>query len=294
MTTSFVRRRIVLSFSLGSGEFGEGQGQAVKVEGLRVAATIVKGVGPSMSNAQITVYGLTRSMMNRLSTQGMVVLPVDTVRLNTVTVEAGDEGGALTTVFQGNIGRAFEDFRQQPDAPFQIEAFTALFEAVKPADPQSFGEGTKVATIMENLAGQMGLTFENNGVDAVLSYPYLYGSARNQAQSAADQAGINMVIDDKKLAIWPKGGSRSGEAAEVSPETGMIGYPTYTSKGVEVRTLFNPAIVYGAKINVKSDLQAASGEWVAFALTYDLHSETPGGQWEIKIEAARPGLVVLR
>lgn len=292
---SFVRRVLDVTFALGTGEFGGSGATNVKLSGLRVSAKVVKGVGPSMSRASVSIYGMTLSMMNQLSTLGMVVLPTDQIRRNNVTIEAGDEGGAMSTVFDGTISRAWEDFQAAPEVAFQVEAFTGLYEAVKPAEPTSYGDGTPVVTIMEKLAGDMELKFENNGVDGVLSYPYHYGSARDQAQRAADAAGINMIIDDKKLAIWPRGQAREGSSVPlVSPQTGMIGYPTYTSKGILVRKIYDPAIVYGTKIQIESQLTGANGEWIIQTLDYDLDANLPGGQWSQTMNAARPGMVVLR
>jgi hypothetical protein len=40
----------------------------------------------------------------------------------------------------------------------------------------------------------------------------------------------------------------------------MVGYPAYTSTGVIVRSIYNPSIGFGHKIEVQSDLQDACGE----------------------------------
>lgn len=284
---SFVRRQINVTFTLGTGAFGESGKNTVKLSGLRIAAKIVKAGGPSMSTLQMQVYGMTFSQMNQLSTLGMQLI---LVRRNTVTVEAGDDEGGFATVFVGTITNAWADMQSAPDVPFRVEAHTGLIESVSTAAPSSFTGPTNVSVVMSSLATQMGLSFENSGVSVQLSNPYFYGSPRNQAKAAAQAAGIEWIIDNGKLAIWPKGQARGGQIPLISPDTGMINYPAYTSKGVSVQTLFNPSIGYGEKVKVQSSLTPANGEWVVCGLDYDLDAQVIGGKWMTTVSTVRPGL----
>ena len=233
------------------------------------------------------VYGMQLSQMNQLSTLGMQLI---LYRRNTVVVEAGDADGGMATVFVGTITNAWADMQSAPDVPFRVEAHTGLLESVQTVPPSSYTGPTNVSVVMSSLATKMGLSFENNGISVILSNPYFYGSPRNQVKAAAQAAGIEWIIDNGKLAIWPKGQARGGSIPLISPDTGMRNYPMYTSKGVLVVTLFNPSIGYGNKINVQSSLTPASGEWVVCGLDYDLDAQVPHGKWFTSINAVRPGL----
>lgn len=287
---AFISRLLSVTFALGEGSFGSDGANNVTLDGLRISAHVQKAGGPSMGTLSMEVYGMTFSKMNKLSTLGMAP---QLVRRNTVTLQAGDATNGLGTVFQGTITNAWADFQGQPDVAFHVEAHTGLIEAVKPAPVSSYPGPTDVATIMSSLASQMQLDFENNGVNVKLSKPYYYGSARNQAKAVADAANINWIIDNGKLAIWNKGQSRGGTVPLVSPTSGLVGYPAYTSKGIALRSIFNPSIGFGSKIQVQSSLDPANGEWVVYSLEYELQSNLPSGQWFSNIQATRPGNVVL-
>ena len=110
-------------------------------------------------------------------------------------------------------------------------------------------------------------------------------------QAMPETGDFQWVIDGNTLAIWPHGQPRSGVAVDVSAATGMIGYPTFSSFGISVTTLFNPAIVYGTQLNVTSALKPACGKWIVYTLAHDLEAETPGGTWETHLEATPPGYV---
>lgn len=288
---AFVERLLRVTFILGEGAFGETGANTVILSNLRIGSKIVKAGGPSMGTMQLQVFGLKLSLMNQLSTLG--VIPT-LIRRNTVSLEAGDSVNGMAVVFQGTITNAWSDFQASPDISFHVEAHTGLLEAVQPIQPSSFRGPASVAVIMSGLATQMGLAFENSGVTTVLANPYFYGSARNQAQSCAEAANIEWIIDNGKLAIWPKLQSRGGQIPLVSAETGMVGYPAYTSKGIMLKTIFNPAIGYGSRISVKSILTPACGEWIVYSLNHDLDAQVPNGQWFTSIEAAPPGQVVVK
>ena len=289
---SFAKRLINLTFQIGEGQFGESGTNVVKLTGLRVSARIAKAGGNSMGTAQLSVFGMTSSKMNDLSTLG---LRPTTTRKNTVTVEAGDEGGAMSAVFDGTITNAWTDYQGSPDVPFVVTAHTGRFEALKAVPPTSYRGRADVATILSGLATLMGKKFENNGVTATVSNPYYPGTAREQALACVKQAGISWNgLDDGTLAIWPSGKSRDSVVPLISAATGLIGYPSFTSQGISFKTLFNPSLGLGRKIKMDSFVTPACGEWVAYSLGYSLDSKVPRGSWYAEVSAARPGYVVVR
>lgn len=300
---SFDTRAIDLTFVLGTGPFGDGVGNTATLSAgddphnvRRVSAKIEKAGGTSMTTLDMQVYGMTPSVMNKLSTLGLVWTRL---RNNTVTVAAGTIDGTKSVVFNGTISDAWIDLETAPEATFRVSAQVGGIESVKTAIPSSFTAGADVSTIMQTLASKMGLGFEPNGTSVILSNQYLAGSYRDQALRAADAAGVESVIDNGTLAIWPRGGSRQGQIPLISPDTGMIGYPGYTSKGISVRTVFNPAVLFGGNIKVISslgltdgqdpNLSPASGMWNVFGIDYDLEAGASGGKWEMTIRATRPG-----
>ena len=156
------------------------------------------------------------------------MLPTQT-RQNVIEIAAGDIESGMSTVFRGTITSGFADFTGAPDVVFHVVAHIGGIEVMVPIAPTSFKGGADVATIMAGLAMQMGLNFENNGVKVQLSNPYFPGTGRTQAQACAEHAGIEWIIDNGTLAIWYPGQARGGVASLLSPSTGMVGYPAYTS-----------------------------------------------------------------
>lgn len=287
---SFIKRIIETTISLAPSGSNtqqpqfQGGGNTVTLSGLRTSCRISKAGGPSDSTMDLTIYGMTESKMNQLSTLGM---QINLVPKNAIVVQAGDEDG-LSTVFQGYILSAYADFNSSPQVAFRISAHTGIVDATTPTPVSSIQGSGDVALMLKELAGKMNMQLENNGVTAKLSNPYYTGSPMVQAKAIARDANINMIPDAGKLAIWPKNGSRNGSVPLISPQTGMIGYPTYTAYGIALRTIFNPSIIFGQKIKVESRLQPACGEWSIYQMDYDLEALVPRGKWEIAMMAYNP------
>jgi hypothetical protein len=73
----------------------------------------------------------------------------------------------------------------------------------------------------------------------------------------------------------------------------MIGFPVFNSLGVQIRSLYNPSLTFGQRIQVQSKLTAANQQWDIVSLTHSLDSITPGGQWHTNLIASWPGSVVV-
>lgn len=274
---SYVRRAINVTITLGTGQFGDTLGNTVTLTGLRVLASIAAAGGDAQGQLQLRIYGLPISMINQLTTIGPIATQIRSK--NTVLVAAGDVGSALTTVFEGTIDTAYGDFQGAPDVALNINALSALAAAVKPVGANSWKGSVDVAVIMETLADTMGFVFENNGVTAQLSNPYFPGTALAQVKACAKAANIRYSTDLGTLAIWPKNGFREGDIPIISKETGMVGYPLFSSNGMSVHSIFIPNIKGGSKVTVQSTLSVANGTWIVGNVVHNLESERPGGAW---------------
>lgn len=307
---TFVERKISLTFQLGQNTqtnqpntFSESGTDTVTVTGLRMSVRVQNSGAPADCRADVRVWGLTPSLMNQLSTLGLVF---NLVPKNTLTIAAGNEGDAtLSPIFIGVIYYSYGDFSGQPDVPFHCVCTPTIANAVIPAVASSYTGNTSVATIMSNLARLMGLGFENNNVTTQLASPYFSGSLMEQARQCAEHAGISMAITGNTLAIWPRGGNRNTPNIPViSKENGkLISYPSFTQQGIIVKSVFDPTISFGSLIRVESDVLSGISsaqsktstnvnifptEWAVNKLDLALDAKLPKGEWMSMIFAYNP------
>lgn len=270
------KKILELTITLGSGTFGEDVGDTVTLSGFRMTADATNPGGDSMGRCQIRVFGLRDDVMNKLTTIGSVNTAIKAK--NAVLLAAGDVDG-MTSIFSGTILDAWADYNSSPDVAFNIVAFAGLSAAVKPVGATSYKGGTDVAVIMTDLAAEMGVSLENNGVDVKLTSPYLSGTALTKLRQVAQAANILWTIDRDVLAIWPQTGARAGIIPLISPDSGMVGYPSLSSKGMTVKMLFNPNVRLGGEVEVQSSIPMACGKWRVFNVSHSLSSEMADGPW---------------
>jgi hypothetical protein len=244
--------------------------------------------GSSFPQANVVIYGVAQKDMVAMSIlRGLN----DAHFKNTMDIYAVDDG-VPTLIFQGNLLNCWVDYQSMPDVCLRLQSVTAAYDKLKPVPPTSYKGKIDVATVINLIASSMGFAFENNGVNVTLTDIYLPNTAVEQIVSIAKMAKIDVYFENNTIAICPSGVPRGGIAVLVSPSTGLVGYPTFDSVGVNFQTLFNPAIRFGAKIKVESDLPLATGEWTVTSVSHKLESEKPGGAWFTTVRGTVPGLAV--
>lgn len=291
VVTPYAERLIDVEFALGTGSFGASGSSKLSLKGLRCSVIIEHAQIPDPgANAIARIYGLNLDHMNQLSKAGLFW---DT-RQNEMQISAGDSLTGMTTVFRGIIQEAYPDFSGAPSTPFFVRASPGSVMQLKPVTPLSYPGTVDAATALETMAKNGGLTLENNGVSVQLAAPYFSGTTFDQIVAATRAANIYSSIDSVSgvLAIWPKTGGRT-DMVIISPETGMINYPQFSSAQVSVRTLFTQQVRQltkgpGQKIKINSQLAAANGVFVTSEISLRLESKKTGGDWEMNITAYPP------
>ncbi len=282
---SFVKRRIDVIISLGKGRLGDVEGPAFTLSGYRVSVDIPVH-GPSASTKMnLKIYGLNQEMMNRLTTIGPVM--EERREKNLVTVLAWDDLNVRRLVYEGSINTAWANYERVADGVLEVEAQVASAKELKPVPARSFPGAARVQSIVRDIAASLGYGFENHGVDSVLVNPYFRGTDMDQLRSCAQAARISFTIDRGVLSIWPASGSRIGDPIAISADTGLIGYPTFSSDGVQFKTLYSSDLALGKRLQVISVIEAAHGEWTIVSLSHKLDAEAPDGSWLSRITCKR-------
>lgn len=305
-SSSLIQRQVALSIALAQNTqtaqpstFAESGTSSVNIQGLRTSVRI-RDSGTVNATASVRVWGLPPSLMNQLSTLGLVL---NLVPKNIITITAGNQGGQMSSVFQGTIWSAYGEYSGQPDVPFVMECLLSGANNVLNTPPTSYPQQFDVATAFGSIANLMGAGFVNNGVSVMLPPMYLSGAPMVQARKLAEAANVSWGFPSGNiLEIWPKNGNRTAQTIpKISAQTGMIGYPAFTQKGIIVKTLFNPQIAFGSKVEVDSvvlssisQVQASRStpfptQWAVNKLDLDLDAYFPKGQWMSTVYAYAPG-----
>src|SRR5471032_3655194 len=104
---SFTRKRIDVTLTLGTGQFGDSGSNSVTLSGLRVQTIVQAAAGEAMPATQTRIYGIPLDMMCQLTQVGLIN---SAVRFNnSILIAAGDDETGLTTVYDGTIKESWAD-----------------------------------------------------------------------------------------------------------------------------------------------------------------------------------------
>ena len=174
-----------------------------------------------------------------------------------------------------------------------IQAQAAYLAQITSVKPRSYDGSIDVATVIAQIANQIGFNFEHNGVNTPLSNQYLGNTALEQAKTLAKAAGIDLYVDDGVLAITLPNMPRNKPIPLISAQTGMKGYPTFDGIGVNLEIFFNPSVIFGGSIKIQTDIPQAAGVWIVTSVSHQLESEKPGGAWFSRIRGNKSGLAIV-
>lgn len=276
--------------SLATNKFGSSNNNTITLYGFRSLVEIDKAGGMMMGVLKARIYGVKQSDMNSITT---LQWKAGTFSGNTVEVYA-ISGDSETLIFSGNIVNAWGDYQSVPDVYLNITAQSAFFASIAKAEPRSFKGSVSVPAIMAQIAKDMGMSFENNGVDNVLNDVYLSNTGLEQARELAQMADIDIYIDNNTIAITPKYAKRGTIIPMISPQSGLIGYPTFDAMGVTFQMLFNPAVQFGGAVSLDTSLPHAKGQWIVTSLSYNLEAEKPDGKWIQTVRGTKSGLAIVK
>lgn len=280
MASSFLRRRIRVTFQLATGSFNkDGEPDTVVLEDFRCRVEISAQGGYDFAHCNARIYGIEKETMDRLTVINFTSF--DFMR-NVVTIEATDNEGQFVKIFTGDIYQSSPDYNAAPDVPFIVEARSGLIGSLAKSNARSFPGACKVKDIMKVLAAELNLELENNGVESTLTDQYLGGTALQKVQRVAVNANIQYwyLPEEGVLAIAPMGYPREKyPAIKVNASTGLVKWPVKRHVGIEFTALFSPQILHGGKILMESSVPNCNGEWYIVSMNHHLDSEMPGGAW---------------
>lgn len=277
-TSKQLRFTLILSSANSNGVFPGTNSNTLVLSGLRASVNIqtVPGI-PTRASAKL--FGMHQNDMGALTV--IFFNSLQRLVFNNIIIEQ-NSGKGWTQVFSGMVTDAQPRYRSMPNVYFELQAITGYEHQIAPVPPTSFRGTVPVDTIVKQLAGAMDYSYTNDGVTANLTNCYLPGTNMDQLNRACQMSRTAYVIAGGELAIYPIGASRpSVPMLQLSPQSGLDGYPELEKFGIVIVSIFNPALAAGGRIQVTGSdrVPQANGVWAPFVVDHELESNMPGGRW---------------
>jgi len=258
---------------------GDVQPQTYTFEQHRMRIQVRQG-GKQYGNAKVQVYGVPLATMNqiaRLWLEALTPQNTDTVQINVW------DGQGFIPFFDGVITWSAVNASQMPQVYLDIEANAAMQGMNSTASPYANPGPVALTSALNAIATPAGLTvnFDTSAQDYQLVQQRAVGTPVQQITQVMNQfPNLTWFINLQQLVVRDALAPLNSPAIRVAKDTGMIGYPVYSTSGLTVSTLFDPRIRPGLALDVETEFDFVNRTvWVASVLAHTLDVNLPGGQW---------------
>lgn len=255
----------------------------------RMSITVSQG-GNQFGNAKVSINGVNLEAMNKIARLWLEVLsPSNT---DTLTIDVWD-GSNYVPFFAGVITWSAVNAAQAPQVALEIEANSAMIAMNTVAAPYAQDTPVSLREALTQILGPTGLVveFAESVQDLQIQKARLVGTPMDQAAALMNYfPELTWYINLQRFLVRPVNGPLGGEPIPISKYTGMISYPTYSTSGVTVATLFDARIRPGLALDIQTAFDFVNRtKWVAAVLQHTIQPNTPGGQWITQIAAQSYG-----
>lgn len=246
----------------------EVSGQINWYEGLRVRASGTKFANPLQNECQVTISGLRGSVRDEILTE---TSPYNSNRTTKrLIVECGRVSTGMFRLFVGDI--ISSDASSPPDVDVTVKAKTQNAQSGN-VIAITTGQMAKLSGISQRVADEINLGLDFQAVDKNISNFSFSGAASKLIQQLQEMGDVRAFIDDESLIVKEYSKALSGRIKILSQETGMVGIPKATDKGIDVTFLIDSESLLGGALRLESKFnKSLNGDYVIDQLKFDVAS----------------------
>lgn len=241
-------------------------------EGLRVKVNGTKYANPTQNDCTVTVTGLNMATRDFLLTE---TSPFNQNRTpKRLIVEVGRVDTGLFQLFVGDIVSA------EPGPPPELDlTIKAKTQNAQSGNVISTSAGAMIALseLSKRVASDLGLSLDFQAQEKNIANYTHSGSALAQVKRLQEMGGVSAFIDDNLLIVKDASSALANRVRVLSKDTGMVGIPKGTERGVNVQFLIDPETTLGGALRIQSELnKALNGDYIIEQLAFDAQShDTP-------------------
>jgi hypothetical protein len=225
---------------------GSPGGQALDLSDLQFKFQVRRGDFQTPNSATIRVYNLSDQTVKKLQTK----------EFSQLVLQAGYEGN-YGTIFNGTIKYKYKGHESAIDSYLDLVAAdgdsaynfavinTSLAAGSKPEDHLS-----AISSAMETYGVTKDDTQPPLSTNTLPRGKVMYGMARDYARVLAQSNGSTWSIQDSKLQLILQTSYRPGDPIVLTSASGLIGFPEQTQNGIRIKTLLNPSIKIGTRVQI--------------------------------------------
>lgn len=250
-------RLITVQIQVGSNIVSFTQDYYIRARGAKFA-------NPQQNECDIDIGNLDSETRNYILTE---TSPFNKARTQkTLSLLVGRVSTGLFSIYTGNI--ATSRVTQPPDITLRLKCGTQHAAKGK-VGKRSGGKSSKKSVIAGAIASDMGLSLRNESTDEAIANYQHSGNLLDEHKKLHNPGKTDCYVDDSHLVLKDSAVPLKGSTLQLSQDSGMVGIPEVTEKGLRVKFLFDSSVVLGGGLQITSKLNpAANGLFVIQKLRF--------------------------
>lgn len=255
--------------------------QQLTIEGLRIKFSLEKNDLSEPNKGTIEIYNLSEKTRNLFNVPPEVK-GNETVRGLYVELSAGYRD-MTRVIFTGDASS--QSFFQSPDWVTKLEVQDGGSTLRTKTFEKSYKDGFPVSQIIMDVVNSFGVPV-GYIKPGITSERVKYGASYNglnkdvMDQFARDYK-FKWSIQNNSISIWDGNKGTAGSAVLLSPDSGLIGSPIKTDKGIRFDCFLIPLIVPGCTVRI-AGCRSFNGDVIV--ATQKISGDLEGAEWKISCE----------
>ncbi|EPO2591126.1 baseplate hub protein [Escherichia albertii] len=239
---------------------------------LSLSASGSKFANPNQNECTVKITNLKKTTRNLLITETSPFNKNKTPKR--LYLHVGRKSTGTRLMFVGDITSASPS--QPPDITLTLKAKTGQSQKGVIIS-QSSGKQASLSAIAKEAAGKMGMKLNFQATDKNIANYSFSGAALKQTERIHAVGDVDVFVDDDQLVVKNAGAPLSGSVRVLDKDSGMIGIPEITEKGVKVKFLLDQQTTLGSELRITSEMNpAADGSYTISKLNYEIAThDTP-------------------
>lgn len=255
----------------------------------RMGITISQG-GSQFGNAKVQIFGVPLDAMNKIARLWLEVLSPS--NQDTLAVDVWD-GSSFIPFFEGVITWTAINASAAPAVALEIEANDSMVGMNALTTVYAQEGPIALETALAEILAPVNLVVEmSEGLpEFTPSKIHLTGTPMQQASTLLSYyPELAWYVNLQRLIVRPVNGPLGDDPLELDRNTGLIGYPTYSTSGITFAMIFDARVRLGRALDLRTDFDFVNRtKWVAAVLQHQLQPNWPGGQWITQVAAQSYG-----
>lgn len=225
-----------------------GQGGTTRISDLRVEFDVEKTIESTPNTGSLKIYNLsdtTRSLLEGKNTK--------------VNIQVGYED-TFETVFIGDVTKASHD-RQNVDIITNVDLADGDNAYRNSRFDKGYPKGAELKTVIDDLAKELKVTVGQLQDIKPEKFNFgltLSGLIKDHLNTLTRPRKLEWSIQNQTLQITGQDNTLENVNIVLSPDTGLVGFPARTDKGVLFESLLQPTLNCGSQVTLESRVVSGS------------------------------------